>query len=38
MPSSIDLPPVREYYLKLFLKSQLLVTPQPPPKDLTLAG
>jgi NAD(P)-dependent dehydrogenase (short-subunit alcohol dehydrogenase family) len=38
MPSSIDLPPVREYYPKLFLKSQLLVTPQPPPKDLTLAG
>ena len=38
MASSIDLPSVREFYPKLLFKSQLLITPQPPPKDLTLAG
>lgn len=37
MPS-IDLPPFQGSYFKLFLNSQLLVTPRAPPNDLNLDG
>lgn len=38
MPSSLDLPPPGDNYVKIFLKSQFLTKSQPLPEDISVAG